>query len=417
MVATARAVTFVRVIAIVSALPLVLSSIAALWPLPSHGPVPYLDQGWMRSIVIAVAIALYVLFWLRIWPARRWGWIAVVLAGMATMTALDLAISEPPPPDQLALYVAIVAGASLPPRWAGLVVLLMVAMSEVDIFRPLSNLPPLPNPINTSTSGSVLGPSAGLLDYLRLSLTSVGSSVAGLLTGALSGMLVTFLVRTTAELYAARSGLAQLVVEEERTRLARDLHDVLGHNLLLIAVKLELAGRLIGDRDRNGAAEVREAQRMARDALRDVREVVSGYRQPTLEGELAGAAMALEAAGVTMELSDHRGVLSTTLEATCAWLVREGVTNVIKHSGARTCEIAFQREDDRLTVRIADDGTGGKVNGAGMGLQGLSERVTAVGGTLLAGSTVGARGFQLVAQLPVDGERLRDQRPKPEDGL
>jgi two-component system sensor histidine kinase DesK len=398
MVRTARAILLVRVVAILSVLPL-LWSITALWSQPQLGvapiPSPYRAPAWVGTVFIAGTMALYLLYAVRIWPARRPVWTAAVLLGMATMVALEQVLALTPATTPW-LYVAVVAGAALRPWRAGLAVLAMAVASQPE--RLLS----LPQP-----PGAPGGPDTWVR-LLQIWVPLVATSVTQLVIGALSGMLVTSLVRTTAELYAARSGLARLAVEEERTRLARDLHDLLGHNLLLMAVKLELAGRLIRDPDQPGAAEIREVQQMTRETLRDVREVVGGYRQPTLEGELAGAAVALEAAGIALELSDQHGVLTPTLEATCAWLIREGVTNVIKHSGARTCQICLRRDADQLLVGITDDGTGGRANGSGAGLRGLSERVATLHGTLTAAAAASGAGFQLTARLPVDQAAAED---------
>jgi two-component system sensor histidine kinase DesK len=400
MAGTARAVLLVRIVAILSVLPLLLS-IAALWSHPPRGlevPIQTAPHApaWVGTAFIALAMGCYLLYWLRVWPVRRPVWTGALLIAVTAMVTLDQALALTPA-TELWLYVAVVAGAALRPALVAPAVLLLVVLSEAMRIRTLPAPPGIP------------GSPATWTDTLQVWLPLAAASVTQLATGALSGMLVTFLVRTSDELYAARSGLARLAVEEERARLARDLHDLLGQSLLLMAVKLELAGRLIGGHDRPGGQEIREVQRMARDALRDVREVVGGYRQPTLEGELAGAAVALEAAGITLELSDHHGVLTPALEATCAWLVREGVTNVIKHSGARTCEIGLERRDGELTVRVTDDGSRRRLNGNGMGIPGLGERVAAVGGTLTAGPTAAGGGFQLVARLPVDTSTATDE--------
>ena len=126
---------------------------------------------------------------------------------------------------------------------------------------------------------------------------------------------------------------------EERERFARDLHDLLGHSLSVIALKAELAGRLLPDDAAERGGEVGELEQVARAALGEVRDAVSGYRQPTLDGELAGARMALSAAGIEADVQRVRGALDPDVEAVLAWAVREGATNVIRHSGARHCTL------------------------------------------------------------------------------
>ncbi len=136
------------------------------------------------------------------------------------------------------------------------------------------------------------------------------------------------------ELTEARAELARLAVAKERERFARDLHDLLGHTLSVIALKAELAGRFLPGLPREAAAEIAEVEDVARTALSEVRDAVSGYHQPTLDGELAGARMALSAAGIEADVQHAEVSLEPEVEAVLAWAVREGATNVIRHSGA-----------------------------------------------------------------------------------
>ncbi len=151
------------------------------------------------------------------------------------------------------------------------------------------------------------------------------------------------LVRTTIELREARATVAQLAANEERLRLARDLHDLLGHSLSLITLKSELAGRMLPAHPEKAAQQVADIEQVSRQALVDVREAVSGYRRPRLAGELAGAQVALTAAGITAALPpDLDPVPADTdeeAESALAWALREAVTNVVRHSGARRCTV------------------------------------------------------------------------------
>jgi len=170
------------------------------------------------------------------------------------------------------------------------------------------------------------------------------------------------------ELSAARAELARLAVAEERERFARDLHDLLGHSLSVIALKAELAGRLLAEGPAAAAREVGELEQVARTALGEVREAVSGYRQPTLAGELAGARMALSAAGIDADVQEARAALDPPVEAVLAWAVREGATNVIRHSGARHCTLKITTSLTDAGVEVIDDGRGVVSNGNGAGV-------------------------------------------------
>jgi two-component system sensor histidine kinase DesK len=204
------------------------------------------------------------------------------------------------------------------------------------------------------------------------------------------------------QLNQARAELAEMAVAQERERFARDLHDLLGHSLSVITLKAELAGRLLADRSSDAAArEVAELEQVARTALSEVREAVSGYRQPTLEGELAGARMALSAAGIEADVQQARVPLDPAVEAVLAWAVREGATNVIRHSGARHCTLRITASLTDAGVEVIDDGVGEAVRAnGGHGIAGLAERARLVDGTIEAGG-VAAGGYRLAVTVPV----------------
>jgi two-component system sensor histidine kinase DesK len=166
------------------------------------------------------------------------------------------------------------------------------------------------------------------------------------------------------QLNEARAELARLAVAEERERFARDLHDLLGHSLSVIALKAELARRMLADGPHDAANEVAELEQVARTALTEVREAVSGYRQPTLDGELAGARMALSAAGIEADIQYARVPLDPAVEAVLAWAVREGATNVIRHSGARHCTLKISATLTDASVEVIDDGRGARDAGS-----------------------------------------------------
>ncbi|MEU7555147.1 sensor histidine kinase [Streptomyces sp. NPDC044571] len=232
--------------------------------------------------------------------------------------------------------------------------------------------------------------------------------LAGLVVPALMGGFamvgIRAMIRTTIELREARATVAQLAANEERLRMARDLHDLLGHSLSLITLKSELAGRMLPERPEAAAQQVADIERVSRQALVDVREAVSGYRRATLPGELAGARTALTAAGVAADLpAEPEDDLPEEAEAALAWSLREAVTNVVRHSGAKRCTVTLETRQTlagRLVeLTVSDDGGGGSA-AHGNGLTGLTERLEAVGGTLSAGPT-GKTGFRLVARVPL----------------
>jgi two-component system sensor histidine kinase DesK len=204
------------------------------------------------------------------------------------------------------------------------------------------------------------------------------------------------------ELTEARAELARLAVAEERERFARDVHDLLGHSLSVIALKAELAGRLLRERPEQARTEMAELESVARQALGEVREAVSGYRQPTLDGELAGARMALSAAGIRASVERPETAIDPGTEAVLAWAVREAATNVIRHSGATRCTLKINAGLAATTLEVVDNGVGGSVvNGRppGHGLAGLAERARAVAGDVEA-DALPHGGFRLAVRVP-----------------
>lgn len=200
-------------------------------------------------------------------------------------------------------------------------------------------------------------------------------------------------------------------VNEERLRIARDLHDLLGHNLSLIALKSELAQRLVDSAPDRAANEMRDVEQVARQALKEVREAVASYRQPTLASELRGAREMLTAAGIAYQADYDAGAINglpTAVESVLAWTVREGVTNVIRHSGARQCVVRVARDAQGIRVGVADDGKAASTETSdndGNGLRGLAERAAALGGSFAAGPAEGG-GFRLEVVVPrVQGGR------------
>ncbi len=237
------------------------------------------------------------------------------------------------------------------------------------------------------------------------------ASTAGL---AIMITLLTFAFRVSIwmlgvvwELDRSRQVQASLAVAEERLRFARDLHDVVGRTLSTVALKAELAARLAERGRAEAVDEMLEVRRIAQESLADMRAVVGGYRSADLDVELAGARSLLASAGIECRVIGDGSGLPTEIQGTLGWVVREGTTNVLRHSEARTCTItlrtsagdtvALTLENDRVTA--APVATGDRVR-FGNGLIGLAERIAGLGGTVLA-ERRHPDGFRLTACLPL----------------
>lgn len=227
-----------------------------------------------------------------------------------------------------------------------------------------------------------------------------GAGLAVLLASvAVFGMRMA--LRRSQQLSVARDDLARLAVQEERNRFARDLHDILGHSLTVVTMKAELAGRLVHTDPDAAEREIADVERLTREALADVRAAVTGYRGVTLAGELANARAALQAAGIEADLPTAVDEVPGERRALFGWAVREGVTNVVRHSGATRCTVTVTAD----AVEVLDDGRGrahaqSAREGlhAGHGLVGLGERARVLGGRVLSRST--GEGFELRVEVP-----------------
>jgi two-component system, NarL family, sensor histidine kinase DesK len=281
---------------------------------------------------------------------------------------------------------------------------------------------PAPNGRRLSRLG-ILAVGAGYTFFCWLSHTSIGNYLIVLLPVLLVGVaMIGFRMQTTLmrELAQARETVAKLAANDERLRLARDMHDLTGQSLSTITLKSDLAvkrlTRLPASAERDAAlADLGDIGLVSRQTLHDIREAVSGYRRPTLAIEVITARNALEAAGVRFDddaqLTLRSGTFDADAEAALAWCLREAVTNVIRHSGARNCRVRLIRHAWELSLEVTDDGRGpvpsaepGREPCSGTGLRGMSERLSAVGGHLSLGPAHPGRGhgFRLTAAVPVD---------------
>lgn len=206
------------------------------------------------------------------------------------------------------------------------------------------------------------------------------------------------LIAVNCDLHATRAELADLAVAADRERLARELHDLLARTLSLIAVKAELASRLSARGDTAATQELSDVQRLARQAVREVRQAVTGPLVPSFQTELAAAEAALRATGVAVSTEVGSARIDPAHESTIAWALREAVTNVVKHSGARTCRITVHCVDGLTSLEVADDGRGPGDGTFGTGLNGLADRVHELGGRLSVERRE-REGFRLRVQL------------------
>ncbi|MFF3605381.1 sensor histidine kinase [Streptomyces sp. NPDC002463] len=248
-------------------------------------------------------------------------------------------------------------------------------------------------------------------------VTLVGVLVGGGAYASACGFS-SWLLDVVQELERSRDLKARLAVAEERLRFGRDLHDVMGRNLSVIALKSELAVQLARRGRPEGVDQMVEVQRIAQESQREVREVVRGYREADLRIELEGARGVLDAAGIDCAVDAPALDLPAGVQSALAWVVRETTTNVLRHGDARRCAIALRAEAGGVLLTVENDGAeaavpavrDGSAAGAGSGLAGLRERLGAVDGTLDAGPS-GPDGFRVTARVPLPRHIAEDVRP------
>ncbi|WP_210424373.1 sensor histidine kinase [Gephyromycinifex aptenodytis] len=306
---------------------------------------------WSALVVLAAFALWYVLGWLALEgrppPAASWLRAPQWLIGIAVLVVLAITVIGSPGLALLSFFVAGAGGA-----YAGRLGLVLIFGSMVAQFA----------------TGHALGFDPAVNVGLATWQGAIGVSVW---FGSRSRL-------AQETLAAEREQKTELAVELERARLARDLHDILGHSLTVVTVKAQLAGRLVDTDPERAKAEIVDVERLARDALADVRATVRSYRELALPAELARARQALDAAEIQYELPGATDEVRSDLRDLFAWTVREGVTNVIRHSGARNVTITLERSH----VEVTDDGHGLGQAEHGNGLIGLAERARQVGAKL-----------------------------------
>ncbi len=340
-------------------------------------------------------LALVGTFFGGVWLVFLWGtvrdaWlIRGTLAGQVALVALALFVAAY---LWLFAHIRTLGWAGAPTPAAGWVLLVGMVVLSLVVMVTLGQDGTATLAFVVAAAMQVLPQRAGLV---CVGVVALGHELAGrLVPGWTEDASLTFAIAATGlamwgvqqmiarnrELLLAREENARLAVAEERNRFARDLHDILGHSLTVITVKAELAGRLLDVSPEQARTEVAEIERLSRDALTEVRQAVAGYRQPSLSGELVRARQALAAAGIVADLPTSTDAVPTELRDLFAWTIREGVTNVIRHSGARHCTLRLSADE----VELVDDGRGPDPAGTGSdepghGLVGLRERAAEAG--------------------------------------
>lgn len=328
------------------------------------------------------------------WP-RRASW-ALIVTAVLTMVACVVAFGP--------------VSADLPPDGPGRISSGFLLIAAVT-FAAFSALLPSDRMFMVVTGTAVsFGALAWLIgDSGRSVVGIVVSTVLGLtgVCGAFRGSV--WMLGIVWELDRSRRVEARLAVAEERLRFSRDLHDVLGRNLSVIALKSELAAQLV-DRGRDQAGpEMMAVRDIAQDSVRDLREVVRGYREADLGTELAGARSVLRSASVRTRVLGESGDLSPAAQSVLGWVAREGTTNVLRHSTATTCEIAVTSDRDTVTLTMENDGvSAADRERGGSGLSGLEERLRHLGGVLKT-ERIQPDRFRLTATVPRRMEEDEDQ--------
>jgi two-component system sensor histidine kinase DesK len=245
----------------------------------------------------------------------------------------------------------------------------------------------------------LLAPIVTGLDAYNVAYLTVATMDIGLVVFGLSrlNLVISYLHTTRAE-------LAQLAVVKERMRFARDLHDLLGYSLSAITLKAELTRRLVGVNPERARDELADLLDIARQALADVRTVASEYRNMSLSKEAASVASLLAAAGIAAQVEINCGALDEDIDTVLATVLREAVTNMLRHSSAQKCTVAADVTEAAATLRVSNDGVPASAasHRAGGGLDNLAQRLDAVGGNLTAGTAADGR-FEVLATVPLLG--------------
>lgn len=374
-----------------------------------------LALGLMQSVLCVRGIEQALDFYLGTGPLPR-NWIVALGAMLCVLTGLTTALVavgtlENPVGPGMALFGAVAPFAAV----YGLTVPKMRAMYVLGGVCLLA-------------AAAVAAVGTGWAESVVALAAMAFSAMVNALTPRSSGWYIAVM----RELNAAREAQAELAVAEERLRFSRDLHDVMGRNLSVIALKSELAVQLAQRGSDAAVDQMTEVQRLARESQTEVREVVRGYREAGLRTELAGARGVLRAAGVDCRIEGDAlpdggpggdAGVPRPAQAALGWVVREGATNVLRHADASYCTVRVEVEPAAVRLVMENDGaSSGDVTRGGSGLAGLRERLAALGGTLTARGEAATGTFRLCAEVPVerasgdrngaDGEETEESRER-----
>ena len=310
-------------------------------------------RGWTGILATVAFSALYLYTFATTQQRRRMTMTrptireaALTLAALTALAAVMI-VSVGPTGLAAAPYLAVTAVTLLPTVAGGILALVFAASVEIVSL------------------------SSGWGNYSGLSL--------GVCAAAFATWGIMSLISRNFAILHEREEQEQRAIMEERTRMARDLHDILGHSLTVITIKAELANRLLDVDIERARSELDDLERLSRDALADVRSAVEGFRGISLPVEIARAREALRAAGIEDEVPSSTDMVPTRLRELFAWTIREGVTNVVRHSGATHCRITV----DENSASVVDDGRGAESTSSGNGLIGLRERAGASGARVI----------------------------------
>jgi two-component system sensor histidine kinase DesK len=342
-------------------------------PLPDRisatGSVPT----WAQALLLMAPAGVVAWFWIGVVGSRdvlRPALAVIAFVGLSVL-AFDVVPHPPTLIGGFLVFAAMLIGAGFEWRVALAVLAGLLALQiAIDVQQHVPRAP-----------GPVLG---DLLNTAFVGVIAIG---------------VRLLILAYQEVEAARHGIAQLAVAEERLRFARDLHDLLGQTLATVVLKSELvARRLPPEVGPELRQELQEVVQVARRSLDEVREAVAGYRQASVDRELVNALMVLRAAGITTTVDNRAGPMSAEEEGVFSWALREALTNVVKHSRAKTCRITLTRAGGKVALEVADDGRGaeGPLR-LGNGLRGIQERAAAAGGRSMVEAD--SHGFRTVVEL------------------
>ncbi|MFC4945180.1 sensor histidine kinase [Pseudonocardia sp. GCM10023141] len=344
--------------------PLAVSPVLILFGLGVSGTAAL---SWESALPVLPAVAIMGVQLRHSFAAARgqrprwWGATFALLVGLVTVPMLWLAS------DWLFMWIFLVASAlMLLPAWVGLVGWLAMIVQEVHVETVVT--PALDAPGGAGTFGIVESVVYGVLLFTVAIAALYGS---------------TQLIRMISELYAGRAEIAELSVTAERLRIARDLHDLLGQSLSAVSLKGDLATALLSRDPAAARAEIESLTVTARTALRDVRAVATTPDAMNLTSELDGSAALLAAAGIDVTVDVAIDGIAAPVREALGWVVREGVTNIVRHSEAQRVTISGRREGNRVRLTLLNDGAGPGWS-PGNGIDGLRARAGALGGSLHA---------------------------------